>query len=88
MRSTFSIPERAVLPLAVFTFCLIWSSAFSVAKLALYDCPPLLLLTARFLLAGAITLGAAAFYADWRRLAGATWQRSQRLGFSTMRYSG
>jgi drug/metabolite transporter (DMT)-like permease len=70
MRLTVSLPERAAMPLAVFAFCLIWSSAFSVTKLALYDCPPLLLLTARFLLAATITLGAAAFYADWRRLAG------------------
>jgi len=69
MRLAVSVPDRAAMPLAVLAFCLIWSSAFSVAKLALYDCPPLLLLTARFLLAGVITLGAAAFYADWRRLA-------------------
>jgi drug/metabolite transporter (DMT)-like permease len=48
------------LPLRVAVFCLLWSSAFSVAKLALADCPPLLLLAARFLIAGAIMLGAAA----------------------------
>jgi len=44
----------------VVAFCLLWSSAFAVAKLALADCPPLLLLTFRFLLAGAVMLGAAA----------------------------
>jgi len=44
----------------VAAFCLLWSSAFAVAKLALADCPPLLLLTFRFLLAGAVMLGAAA----------------------------
>jgi drug/metabolite transporter (DMT)-like permease len=41
-------------------FCLLWASAFSVAKLALADCPPLMLLAVRFLLAGVIMLGAAA----------------------------
>src|SRR5215469_3850174 len=69
MRLAVSIPDRATLPLAVAAFCVIWSSAYSVAKLALYDCPPLILLTARFLLAGVIMIGAAAFSADWRRLA-------------------
>src|SRR4051812_15555201 len=48
------------LPLMVAAFCLLWSSAFSVAKFAMADCPPLLLLTARFLLAGLLMLGAAA----------------------------
>jgi drug/metabolite transporter (DMT)-like permease len=48
------------LPLMVAAFCLLWSSAFSVAKFAMTDCPPLLLLTARFLLAGLLVLGAAA----------------------------
>jgi drug/metabolite transporter (DMT)-like permease len=68
MRFALLIPPRARLPLAVATFCVIWSSAYSVAKLALYDCPPLLLLTVRFLLAGAIALTAAAFYPGWRDL--------------------
>ena len=55
------------LPLLIAAFCLLWSSAFAVAKIALADCPPLLLLTARFLLAGGIMLGAAAVYgAPWR----------------------
>jgi drug/metabolite transporter (DMT)-like permease len=76
MRLALSIPERATLPLAVGTFCLIWSSAYSVAKLALYDCPPLMLLTARFLFAGVIMIGAGAFSADWRRL---TWRDAAAL---------
>ena len=54
----FAIPIP--LPLMVAAFCLLWSSAFSVAKFAMADCPPLLLLTARFLLAGLLVLGAAA----------------------------
>jgi drug/metabolite transporter (DMT)-like permease len=54
-------------PLLIVAFCLLWSSAFAVAKIALADCPPFLLLTIRFLVAGAITLfGAAAFQANWR----------------------
>ena len=54
-------------PLLIAAFCLLWSSAFAVSKLALADCPPLLLLTIRFLVAGAITLfAAAAFQPNWR----------------------
>jgi drug/metabolite transporter (DMT)-like permease len=54
-------------PLLIAAFCLLWSSAFAVSKVALTDCPPLLLLTMRFLTAGAITLaGAAIFYKEWR----------------------
>lgn len=47
-------------PIMVAAFCLLWSSAFSVAKLAIVDCPPLFVLTARFLLAGVFMLGGAA----------------------------
>jgi drug/metabolite transporter (DMT)-like permease len=54
-------------PFLIAAFCLLWSSAFAVSKIALADCPPLLLLTIRFLVAGAIALiGAAAFRANWR----------------------
>ncbi|MBS7554080.1 DMT family transporter [Ancylobacter dichloromethanicus] len=47
------------LPLLVALFCVLWSSAFAGAKLALADCPPLILLSARLLLAGAIMLALA-----------------------------
>jgi drug/metabolite transporter (DMT)-like permease len=40
-------------------FCLIWSSAFAAAKFALPDCPPLILLSSRFLAAGVILLALA-----------------------------
>jgi hypothetical protein len=40
-------------------FCVIWSSAFAAAKLALPHCPPHLLLTGRFLCAGALMMAAA-----------------------------
>jgi drug/metabolite transporter (DMT)-like permease len=43
----------------VAAFCIIWSSAFAAAKIALADCPPLLLLGVRFLVAGTIMLAAA-----------------------------
>src|SRR5262245_270628 len=64
----FSPPATAPtwlrLPLSalVAAFCLLWASAFSVAKLAIADCPPLLVLTARFLLAGVVVLGVAALF--------------------------
>ena len=48
------------LPLMVAVFLMLWSSAFSVAKLAIADCPPLLLLAARFLVAGVLMFGIAA----------------------------
>ncbi|MBN9019703.1 MAG: DMT family transporter [Rhizobiales bacterium] len=44
----------------VVLFCLIWSSAFAAAKIALPHCPPLLLLTGRFLAAGGLMLVIAA----------------------------
>jgi drug/metabolite transporter (DMT)-like permease len=54
-------------PLLIAAFCLLWSSAFAVSKLALADCPPFLLLTMRLFVAGAITLaGAAVLGANWR----------------------
>lgn len=32
------------LPVLIAAFCLLWASAFSVAKVAVTDCPPLLVL--------------------------------------------
>src|SRR5689334_4773793 len=62
---------RLPLPVLVAAFCLLWASAFSVAKLAVTDCPPLLVLTARFLIAGVFMLGSAAIY-------GKPWTLSRR----------
>ena len=53
---------RLPLPVMVAAFCLLWASAFAVAKLAIADCPPLIVLTARFLLAGVVIIGAAALF--------------------------
>src|SRR5437870_4409166 len=45
------------LPLYVALFCLLWSFAFVAGKIGVTDCPPLILLTARFSLAGILILG-------------------------------
>ncbi|MCX5496969.1 DMT family transporter [Kaistia dalseonensis] len=46
--------------LQIALFCVIWSSAFAAAKIALPDCPPLLLLAIRFLAAGSLMFALAA----------------------------
>ncbi len=51
-------------------FCLLWSSAFAAAKIAVRDCPPLTLLTIRFLIAGALMLALAAASGRWKLPAG------------------
>jgi drug/metabolite transporter (DMT)-like permease len=45
------------LPLLIGLFCLLWSFAFVAGKIGVTDCPPLILLTARFSLAGILVLG-------------------------------
>lgn len=63
MQIAAQVPAPAAVnttPVRIAAFCVLWSSAFAVAKVALTDCPPLMLLMARFLLAGAVMLGAAA----------------------------
>lgn len=46
------------LPLAIGLFCLLWSYAFVAGKIGVIHCPPLILLAARFSLAGILILGA------------------------------
>ncbi|SDI52649.1 MULTISPECIES: DMT family transporter [Bradyrhizobium] len=46
-----------LLPLIIALFCLLWSFAFVAGKIGVTDCPPLILLTARFSLAGILILG-------------------------------
>jgi drug/metabolite transporter (DMT)-like permease len=48
------------LPLIIGLFCLLWSFAFVAGKIGVTDCPPLILLTARFSLAGILILGISA----------------------------
>src|SRR6266705_1966889 len=51
-RSRFNL-----LPIYIGLFCLLWSFAFVAGKIGVTDCPPLILLTARFSLAGILILG-------------------------------
>ncbi|SDH27842.1 EamA-like transporter family protein [Bradyrhizobium sp. Rc2d] len=46
------------LPLTIGLFCLLWSYAFVAGKIGVTYCPPLILLAARFSLAGVLILGA------------------------------
>src|SRR5206468_4817911 len=48
------------LPFYIALFCLIWSFAFVAGKIGVTDCPPLIFLAARFLLAGTIIFGISA----------------------------
>jgi drug/metabolite transporter (DMT)-like permease len=52
------------LPLYIGAFCLLWSFAFVAGKIGVTDCPPLILLTARFSLAGILILGITALRGD------------------------
>ena len=53
------------LPLAIGLFCLLWSYAFVAGKIGVTHCPPLILLAARFSLAGILILGATSIRGDW-----------------------
>jgi drug/metabolite transporter (DMT)-like permease len=48
------------LPLYIVVFCLLWSYAFVAGKIGVTYCPPLILLAARFSLAGVLILGISA----------------------------
>jgi len=52
------------LPALIALFCLIWSFAFVAGKIGVTDCPPLILLAARFLLAGILIAGISALRGD------------------------
>lgn len=53
------------LPFAIGLFCLLWSYAFVAGKIGVTHCPPLILLAARFSLAGILILGATLARGDW-----------------------
>jgi drug/metabolite transporter (DMT)-like permease len=62
------------LPIYIGLFCLLWSFAFVAGKIGVTDCPPLILLAARFTLAGVLILGLSAFRREgwqfsWREVA-------------------
>jgi drug/metabolite transporter (DMT)-like permease len=59
------------LPLTIGLFCLLWSFAFVAGKIGVTDCPPLILLAARFSLAGILILAITA-------LRGEEWNLSWR----------
>src|SRR4051794_26827989 len=62
-----AVPRTAFnpLPLYIGLFCLLWSFAFVAGKIGVTDCPPLILLTARFSLAGILILGISALREGW-----------------------
>ena len=68
---TMSRPTFNSLPLYIVVFCLLWSFAFVAGKTAVTYCPPLILLAARFSLAGVLILGVTA-------LRGERWSLSLR----------
>ena len=53
-------PTFNSLPLLIALFCLLWSFAFVAGKIGVTYCPPLILLAARFSLAGILILGVSA----------------------------
>jgi len=57
-----AVPRAAFNPLPIYIalFCLLWSFAFVAGKIGVTSCPPLILLTARFSLAGVLILGISA----------------------------
>ncbi len=71
--------DRAPLTLIV-PFCLAWSSAFAVGKIGLADCPPLLLLALRFLIAGVLLVGVAGLRGEHRGLGGRTFAALAAIG--------
>jgi drug/metabolite transporter (DMT)-like permease len=69
-----AVPRAAFnpLPLYIGLFCLLWSFAFVAGKIGVTDCPPLILLAARFSLAGVLILGITALRGEaWSSL---TWR--------------
>jgi len=65
--ATLSRPSVNLLPGAIALFCVLWSFAFVAGKTGVTYCPPLILLAARFTLAGTLILSVAALRRDaWR----------------------
>lgn len=61
-----AVPRPAFnwMPLSIALFCALWSFAFVAGKIGVTYCPPLILLTGRFLLAGVLILAISAFRRD------------------------
>ncbi len=77
--ATRAAPRSAPLALVV-PFCLAWSSAFAAGKIGLADCPPLLLLAFRFLIAGVLLAAFAAWRGEYRGVAGRAFALLALLG--------
>lgn len=75
MTHALSVPatrsSNSLMPLYVIGFCLLWSASFVAGKIGVSECPPLILLTVRFLVAGILILGFAA-------IRGGKWNLSRR----------
>jgi drug/metabolite transporter (DMT)-like permease len=69
-------PGLNPLPFLIALFCVLWSFAFVAGKIGVTDCPPLILLTLRFLLAGILVLGV--FLGVLALRGGEGWQMSWR----------
>lgn len=76
LASSMAVPRARFnpLPLYIGVFCLLWSFAFVAGKIGVTYCPPLILLSARFLLAGILILGISAVRGEgwqitWRDVA-------------------
>lgn len=71
--STASVPRMTFnrLPVYIALFCLLWSFAFVAGKIGVADCPPLILLAARFSLAGILIFAISALRRE-------TWDLSWR----------
>jgi len=67
LATPMSVPRSRfnALPFAIGLFCLLWSYAFVAGKIGVTHCPPLILLAARFSLAGILILGATMIRGDW-----------------------
>jgi drug/metabolite transporter (DMT)-like permease len=67
LATSMSVPRSRfnALPFAIGLFCLLWSYAFVAGKIGVTHCPPLILLAARFSLAGILILGATMVRGDW-----------------------
>ena len=63
---SIAVPRTRFNPLPIYigVFCLLWSYAFVAGKIGVTHCPPLILLAARFSLAGILILGISAFQRD------------------------
>jgi drug/metabolite transporter (DMT)-like permease len=59
---SIAVPRASFNPLPIYIalFCLLWSFAFVAGKIGVTSCPPLILLTARFALAGILILAISA----------------------------